>query len=271
MPINGITKPAGPTYILNAGSAQARDLLFWAPTGASGGVQDPVQGLVVPTLAGTTPILTQGGPAIDCSGNNLGLRTAAPASLCGLLPVSLMVVFWQSNAGTTGGLNPKYLHISFTSTDTTPFSQYSLQVDTNIKAQWNTAGASASLASATVPATAALHVGILSLATGAQALYLDGVSVATSAVAVSTPTFITPQVCIGCATSDITTRTCGALILDARVYGRALSAQDALDFSASWNDLYLRTSAPTFQRKATAFVPSRPYLVRQALHRSTYF
>lgn len=253
MAIQFATKPGGPAYMLNGGSDQARGLVFWAPLGMAGGSWDPIQGLFVPTFGGAAPTITPNGIGMACTANNTGLRVTSPTSLNNKLPVSLMVVFWQNATPTA---NAVWFGVHYTSTDTSPFQQYSINCDatpTNLRFQYNNAGSAVTITGSGLPATGALHVLIGSLQSGNQKLYLDGAQNGTGSNAVTSVSSTgSPAMGIGANTSDITTRNPGAIILDARIYDRPLSAQDAIDYTLAWDELYLRDSPIRARRNAVA-------------------
>lgn len=250
---NSLSKPGGPPYILNGGSPQARGLVFWAAPGMSGAVQDAVQRFTSTYLVGTVPVLTPFGLGINCASNNLGARDSSPASLNGLLPVSLMAVFWQfSTPTTTLGANPKIFGLSHSNADATPFVQYTLGLrnsGANVGMEWNTAGSTASLQGAATPANGTLNVLIGSLASGAQAIYLNGTQDATGVAAVSAATSTTPQLLLGA--SVPTDRNAGIYLLDARIYDRALTSDDARAFTDQWTDLYYQPALSFSRRPAS--------------------
>lgn len=254
---NSPIKPGGPPYILNGASPQAQGLIYWAPLGMAGAVQDLVQGHTSQALVGTVPILTPYGLAMNCgTANNLGFRTAAPASLQGLQAVSLMVVFWQQ---ATPVANAPLFGVSYTSTDSGGFQQYVIMASTTtaMKAAWNNAGALVSGTTATYPANGAFHIAAATIITGSQILYVDGVQVASDALAISSINSSNGNIEIGQQTSDVTTRTSGAYILDCRIYNRILTATEVRAFTDNWTDLYYVPAPPRVkgQAAATTFPP----------------
>ena len=239
--------PIKPNHsIANASSPQAQGLAFWAPCGYGPGVLDPRSGLYVPPIvSAVAPRITASGlVGMDCTVNNQGARITTPATLNGLFPMSVMVCFFQvatpSAYGTYGGC-------TYTNTDAGPYNQYNIghnSAGNTLEFRYNSAGTQRELIGSGVAANGAVHVLIATLDDGAQALYLDGTSNATAALAAAAPTYGTSQLTVGQQTSDQTTRNCGAIVFDLRLYSRALSAQDARDFTNQWTDLYVVPSVP---------------------------
>jgi hypothetical protein len=212
---------------------QARGLLFWW--------NDPIASMdqVRPAI-GRLPWVGSGvgvsgspfGLGLDCNANGRGARLAAPAHLSGLLPVTLVCHWFQVS---TPVASSELFCVTYTDTDTAPFMQYKIGYTATpaYDGGFNDGGALQHCTGSGTPSTGAFHVGVFTIANGAQALYLDGVSAATSSFAASAPIFVTPQLGIGVTSSDVTTRNPGAYILDCRIYNRAFSALEVRQFSDS--------------------------------------
>ncbi len=253
--------PAKPNYapVANTTSAQWTNLLFWGACGTGGGaVTDPIIPTTLLYAVPTSNITSIVGPAMNATALGSGCRVAAPAGVQGLLPVTLMCVFYQQAAPTAFG---SYLSVTADSTDLAPFIQYSISVEATplLQLEYNTAGSRVAVVSTVVPANGAVHVAIFTLANGAQNLYLDGVLVASATAAASAATHVnTPVLGIGIKTSDTdATRDSGAYILDARIYNAALTTAQVSAFTQQWDDLYaqpfVRRGGP--QRSRTPYYP----------------
>jgi hypothetical protein len=214
---------------------QTRGLLFyWNDPIASVNQIRPLTQL--PRLASTVTNGTQFGLGLNCTANNRGARVASPAYLNGLLPVSLMAVWWQVAAPANSS---EIFCVTYTNTDTTPFMQYKIgYTNTGVyDGGWNDGATLRHVTGSGAPANTRLHVGVFTIVNGAQFLYLDGVQAASDTRAASAAISVTPQIGIGCASSDITTRNPGCHVLEARIYNRALTAFEAREYSRRWAEL----------------------------------
>lgn len=247
---NSLSKPGGPAPILNGGSPQAKGLVYWAPLGMPGAVQDQVQRHTTPWLVGTSLVQTPYGAAWKCDANLLGGFAPAPAALQGLLPVTLMFVCWQQAAPVT---DAAYFGVTFAATDLTPFHQYKVVAlsTSTVGLAWNNAGSQVVGTAVTFPAVGALHVCIGVIANGRQQLYLDGVSVASQANAIASVSSSNGNIGIGQQTSDITTRHAGAYFLDCRIYNRAITDDEARSYTDQWTDLYYQPGLRFTKKRAT--------------------
>lgn len=257
--------------ILNASSSQARGLIAWCPVGLpTQAVVELCTGTILGHLAGTRQVPTQWGRGIDCSANNLGARGNAPLQVQNRSSVSIMVVFYQ--AITAPVANSAYFGVSYTSTDTGGFEQLALLAGnpaSDLRLSWNNAGTVADLiAVGGTPAAGTYNVVVGVIGTGAQALYLNGVSLTTGSAAISgVAASGTPIIGMGQQTADLTTRSTGAYVLDGRIWDRQLTADEARIFSLNWTDLYLPVSSSwSAGHAAAAGATGQPFYIRD-IHR----
>ena len=256
-------KPDG-AAILNRGSAQARGLVAWYPVMHGAAVQDKVGGLVVPYVAGTGLNRLGGQLGLNAAtANDLGAHTLAGTRVQNLLPASIMCVFWQDSGSAPGGTvqpHGTWFGISHNNTDSSPYWNYVLKASgggDQISFEWNNAGVHTTMsATSGLPSAKQLHVLIATIATGAQVIYLDGASIASAANAVaSISSGATSSVCLGMQPGT-TGRSPGSYLVDCRVYDRAISADEARQFSVMWGDLYAGPLA-FWPRRAAAAAAAR--------------
>lgn len=247
----GTRRPTYP-FGINSDSPEAVGLLSWLPVIGGASLRDfTVPFNELPIINGANFVTSEFGMGLDSfSANDLGARITAPSYLKGL---SIVTLTWTGIKLGTPTANSEIFGVSDNNTDSAPYIAYGIGTSGSASLLRGEFTSSANLFSELAATfelpNFTLNQIILSIATGDQKLYHNGVLVASNALGFpGISAGATAQYCVGINGKNLS-RNPNIITYDARVYNRLFSSSDVAEMWNNSNPWGLYARIPTAYKR----------------------